>query len=257
MWNAKNEEQEKARRHWVSGAFLSVLCLWGISQAQLVPAAPTEGHPIVIDTEKKEIQLYGVIYPERFNAAQGEQAHYHLLVWHKGKSPHALIETPADDLDFHAALVQLGAAPGDNLSMTAWTERKDDHSTAAHQKVTGDSLDIRIAWKGKSDSMPISQLFQQTGRPENSELRTSNSEPSWRFGGNRDRPFNRFPLLSRPGCLVCLYSCPSGKVSNAALSIHEYVAFPSHFVANTTLLPPDGTPVILTFRPLSHEDHHE
>src|SRR5262245_28343142 len=84
--------------------FISTLLLSGIVYERQANAEPTEARPLVVDTEKKEIQLYGVIYPERFSAAQGDEAHYHLLVWHKGKSPNALIETPADDLDFHAAL---------------------------------------------------------------------------------------------------------------------------------------------------------
>ncbi len=256
VWSVKSKKQGRAMNRWVCIVFTSTVFLLGILHERLANAEPTGEQPLVVDTEKKEIQLYGVIYPERFNAARGDEAHYHLLVWHQGKSPNALIETPADDLDFYTALVKLGATPGNNLSMTSWTERKDEHRTASHEKVTGSSLDIRIVWKGKYDSIPVSQLFRQShSLTQNSELGTSNPELKWRFGGNRDRLFNKFPMLSRPGCLVCLYSCPSGKVSNAALSIHDYVTFSSHFAANIAILPPDGTPVIMTFRLATHERH--
>src|SRR5262245_11719256 len=101
----ENMKQESGMRRWMFTVFISVFLLLGIHHGQRANAEPTEAPPLVVDAEKKEIQLYGVIYPERFNAARGEEAHYHFLVWHKGKSPNALIETPADDLDFHAALV--------------------------------------------------------------------------------------------------------------------------------------------------------
>jgi hypothetical protein len=47
---------------------------------------------------------------------------------------------------------------------------------------------------------------------------------------------------------MCLYSCPSGKVSNGALSIVDYVREPQRFHADTDQLPPDGTAVIVTFQ---------
>jgi len=204
-------------------------------------AAPTATVPLVV-SEAKEVQVFGIIYPARFNAAPGDEAHYHLLVWQGGASANALIETPADDLALHSALVKLGAQPGDNLTMASWNQRHDAHSTAPLEKVTGSTLEIRVSWESNPVGIPVDQAFRQ------SAIHTQQSAIDWRFGGNRDRWFNRIPLASRPGCLVCLYSCPSGKVSNGALSIHDYVTVPSRFVANTDILPPDGTPVIVTFR---------
>jgi len=216
-------------------------CLWSTLSYGQTHALPTAETPLVVVPETKEVKVFGVIHAGRFNAARGEEAHYHLLVWQGGKSPNALIETPADDLIFHAALVKLGARPGDNLAMTSWTERHDEHSVAPLEKVSGSTLDVRIAWQAKPIGIPVVQAFRQV----------SQATADWHFGGNRDRPFNRIPFAPRPGCLVCLYSCPSGKVSNGALSVHDYVTTPSRFVADTDLLPPDGTPVIVIFRVFS------
>jgi hypothetical protein len=207
-----------------------------------VPVEPLAEHPMIVDVEAKAIRIFGRIYAQRFNDAQGEEAHYHLLVWNKGTSPHALIETPVDDLAFHTELMKLGARPGNNLSMAAWTHRHNAHDTASHTKVTGSALDIRITWDTSPAGIPISHIFVQLPALSRDSLM------AWRFGGNRDRLFNQLPFGSRPGCLVCLYSCPSGKVSNSALSVHDYVAAPTSFVANTNLVPVDGTPVIVTFR---------
>lgn len=217
---------------------LAVLLLLRGGHAQTV-VMPTSDSPLVTVTEKKEVQVFGIISPSRFNAAQGEEAHYHLLVWNGGKSPHALIETPADDLAFHDELLRLGAQPGDNLTMAVWNERHNPQSPAPLTKVTGSTLDVRISWQGNSQGISVGQAFL----PSAPRL-------AWRFGGNRERWFNRVPFAPRPGCLLCLYSCPSGKVSNAVLSVHDYVTLPSRFVANTDILPPDGTSVIVTVRVL-------
>jgi len=214
-----------------------------------VVAEPTPTTPLSVKPETKEVQVWGFIYPARFNAAQGNEVHYHLLVWQGGKSANALIETPADDLAFHDALVALGAQPGDNLTMASWHERHNAHSSAPWEKVLGSSLEVRISWKSNPAGISVPQAFHPTqfATPD-SGLQTPHSALDWRFGGNRARWFNRVPLAPRPGCLACLYSCPSGKVSNGALSIHDYVRAPSRFMANTAILPPDGTPVIVTFR---------
>jgi hypothetical protein len=138
--------------------------------------------------------------------------------------------------------------------MASWTERHDQHSSAPYEKVTGSSLDVRISWKENPTGSSIQQVLRSAATPD-SRLQTPDTRLDWRFAGNRDRLFNKLPAVLRPGCLVCLYSCPSGKVSNATLAIHDYVTFPSYFAANTTILPPDGTSVVVTFRLASHENH--
>jgi hypothetical protein len=82
---------------------------------------PTSAHPLIVVAHESKVQVFGTIYPQRFNAAQGEEAHYHLLTWQGGTSVNALVETPVDDLAFHDALVSLGAQPGDNLTGTNGT----------------------------------------------------------------------------------------------------------------------------------------
>ncbi len=212
-------------------------------------ADPTAEHPLESVTATKEIKIFGVIYPRRFNAARGDEARYHLLVWNGGASPGALIETPADDLAFHDALVALGAHPGNNLSMASWNKRHEPDNPASREKVTGSQLEVRLTWANNPTGITIDQSLQTSSvsfPPPNPQSLTPSLE--WRFGGNRGRWFNKIPLARRPGCLLCFYSCPSGKVSNSALSVHDYVTTPSRFEANLTMLPPDGTPVIVTIR---------
>jgi len=199
---------------------------------------PTREAPLVVDEKEREVRVYAEIYPRRFNAAGDAEAHYHLLVWKGGTSKGALMETLADDLAFYEAIVEMGGKPGDNLSMTAWTGRHDSHSSAPQQRVEGSAIAVWLSWEGNPKGIPIHEAFQDK----------DTQDLSWRFGGNRQRWFNLIPLAQRPGCLACLYSCPSGKIGNHAFTVRDYVDEPARFVANLAVLPPDGTPVVVTFR---------
>ncbi len=203
-------------------------------------ALPVRERPLVVDPETGQVRIYGRIYPRRYNTADGDEARYHLLVWADGRSPHALIETPADDLEFYEALVRLGSRPGDNLTMKSWTERRQPDSAAPRSRVTGDPFRLRVSWLDKPDGVPIEAIFDPVSAPN------SRASFDWRFAGNRWRWFNLIPFAPRPGCLICLYSCPSGKVGNRAVAIADYVQEPGRFRVDTGLLPADGTAVIVT-----------
>jgi len=234
---------------------LVVLVWWGTTGVGWGTESPSPTAPLVVDPVTKEIRIFGRIYPTRFNTARGEEAHYHLLVWQGGTAAGALIETPADDLIFHDALVALGGKPGENMTMAAWQQRYEQGSAAPHAKVTGSFLEIRIAWAENPVGISAARAFRfppptvSTPPPARSPPLASLFE--WRFGGNRNRWFNRIPAAPRPGCLVCLYSCPSGKVSNATLSVHDYITVPGRFFARQEELPADGTPVIVVVRVLA------
>ncbi|MCE2486686.1 MAG: hypothetical protein J4F42_14325 [Desulfurellaceae bacterium] len=164
------------------------LILFGLAGWARAADGPSQALPGLVE-EKGRVLVSGRIFPRRFNAAQGPQARYHFLVWHNGTSPHALIQTPVDDLDFHAALLRLGAQAGKSLPMAAWTERHTH--PASHRTLTGSRLAIRVSWQDNPAGLPLERVFKAAAL-------------SPRFGGNRDRWFNRIPFAPRPGCLVCL-----------------------------------------------------
>ena len=225
-------------------AGLIVVCLLG---DDIAPARSrqslTPERPLVISSEAKQIAVYGVIYPDRFNRAEGDEAHYHLLTWKGGHSKNALIETPVDDLAFHDALVNIGGQPGNTLPLEAWTQRTDPDNPAPRQKARGSRFAVFLSWQGQPESLPERLPIHRVFRP----FSASPQRPAWTFEGNRDRWFNHVPFAPRPGCLTCLYSCPSGKLSNGRLSIADYMSHPGRFRANTEILPPDSTPIRVTF----------
>ncbi len=199
--------------------------------------------PLRVSTDTRHVSIYGVMYPGRFNRADGDQAQFHVLAWQGGRAPDALIETPVDDLVFHDALLAIGARPGNALPSEAWTHRHRPESTAPHRTVSGSRLAVSVSWRdtGRSGlhTVPLDAVLRA--------LTPAAAPAVWTFGGNRDRWWNRLPAGARPGCLLCAYSCPSGKVSNRSASIADYVARTVRFRADAERLPPDGTPVRVRF----------
>lgn len=199
--------------------------------------------PLHVSTDARHVSVYGVMYPGRFNRTDGDQAQFHVLAWQGGRAPGALIETPVDDLLFHDALLAIGARPGNALPSEAWTHRHRPDSAAPHRAVSGSRLAVSVSWRDTERSglhtVPLDAVLRAV---------TPAAAPAvWTFGGNRDRWWNRLPAGTRPGCLLCAYSCPSGKVSNRSASIADYVARTVQFRADAERLPPDGTPVRVRF----------
>ena len=205
---------------------------------EVSPAAPLH-----VSTDTRHVSIYGVMYPGRFNRAAGGEAQFHVLAWQDGRASNALIETPVDDLVFHDALLTIGARPGNRLPPETWTHRHRRDSTAPHRKVGGSRLAISLSWRevGRPGlhTVPLPAVLHA--------VQPAAAPAVWTFGGNRDRWWNRLPAGGRPGCLLCAYSCPSGKVSNRSASIADYVARTVRFRAAAERLPPDGTPVRVRF----------
>ena len=205
---------------------------------EVSPAAPLH-----VSTDTRHVSVYGVMYPGRFNRAAGGEAQFHVLAWQDGRASNALIETPVDDLVFHDALLAIGTRPGNALPSEAWTHRHRRDSAAPRRKVSGSRLAVSVSWQEARQPR-----FRTVPLPAVLHAVQPAAVPAvWTFGGNRNRWWNRLPAGGRPGCLLCAYSCPSGKVSNRSASIADYVARTVRFRAVAERLPPDGTPVRVRF----------
>jgi hypothetical protein len=128
-----------------------------------------------------------------------------------------LIETEATPAEFHRALVDIGKRPGDNLTEKNQTEC-----------VKGDPLEVTLWWKGAPREYRLGEVVKA-------------SVPiQVRFGGNLSAS-ERYGT----GCLLCLTGCYIATTSNAALPLADMGKASFSF---TSLAPPEGTPVRLTFR---------
>jgi len=92
--------------------------------------------------------------------------------------------------DLFNALLALGFKPGENMTMQNWDTTR----------VQGDALRISVQLEGSPEPVDISRLVTDSkGRGID-----------MRFGGN-------LKMATKPdgsGCLICLFSCPMGIVSN-------------------------------------------
>jgi hypothetical protein len=187
--------------------------------------------PMRIDTAQQSISFSGKIYPSKFNAFTSWTKNHHFIVWKNGRAAHnALIESDASDLDILVALEKLGAKSGDNLSIDAWDKRDDVSNPEPDKRVEGSTIDVLISWDNHS---PISaaEIFEDK----------FGKGFAFRFGGHKN-----LMTVWKSGCVVCLESCPGGRISNANYTLRDYAKGFAKFDVKKSNLPKDETPVVVT-----------
>ncbi|MFN3385163.1 MAG: YdjY domain-containing protein [Candidatus Thermochlorobacter sp.] len=183
---------------------------------------------LIVDTLTKTLTLSGRIYPSKFNAWTSWTKHHHFIVWKKGRAAHnALIETDANDEEILDALLSIGAVPGNNLTADTWEKRAELSSPEPDKRVEGSLIDVSVAWQGQSP-IGAAEIFEdEFGKGF-----------LFRFGGHR-----KLIPIWKSGCVVCLQSCPGGRISNANYTMRDYYYARSKFEVKKARLPKDGTPV--------------
>src|SRR5688572_23301869 len=99
-----------------------------------------------IDHVKGEVRLRARVYPGAMQRPFGVKGH-HAIVWKDGKASRwALFRTEASDLEVRLALEQLGARPGENLTVATWEARHDQSSRESDKRVEGTPIDVSVHW---------------------------------------------------------------------------------------------------------------
>jgi hypothetical protein len=152
------------------------------------------------------------------------------------------LTTAVDDRAVYDALVKIGACPGNALIRAAWDRRRDPADPAPDVRVQGAPLRISLIWSGQSDPVPLGHLIEDPGE----------KGFDFRFGGHED-------LIDawNSGCVVCLYSCPGGKIGNAAYTIRDQVGRATRFRIRKDSFPPDETPVTVVIRLMDVPSDHD
>ncbi|MEO6259726.1 MAG: YdjY domain-containing protein [Thermoanaerobaculia bacterium] len=198
--------------------------------AQSASRTSIETNPV-----RREVRVRAVAHPSHLSRFFVQPGH-HAVVWEKGRAHYgALFESHASDHDVRAALVALGAKPGENLTEATWNERKNVRNSEPDKRVEGTPIEVLVEWPGSGGAIPLSQLILEGGKPASFDFR---------FGGNE-----RFQKNFKSGCIVCDYSCPGGAIGNRNRTIREEEKLGVIFTANTQRLPKDGTEVTVIFRP--------
>ena len=189
---------------------------------------------VLTDSVNSVVYLPGTFHPDAYFGWFTHTKHYHAVVWDGGGASSASpFTTPVNDSTFYAALVKIGAIPGNNLRDEAWSQRKNRNHPAPDTRVQGSAIKLSVWWPALEKPLPVDSLFFDPGG-QGIDLR---------FGGN-------LSLISKwhSGCIVCLYSCPGGKVSNNAYTIRDYVDNKTKFEIKKSIAPAKESPVVLIFK---------
>ncbi len=185
---------------------------------------PSRVKPLWIDKKDRRVLLY----TELNQRSLSESNPHWGIVFKDGKlAGKSIFSAYSAPLDFHDALVKIGARPGNNLSV---------HRNG--QYVGGDRLAVSVTWPGLNRQLTLREvIFDSTGHGFDI-----------RFGGNRGAA-----LEAQTGCILCLESCPIAITSNAAYpaigTFKRLISPNSLFKGRPETLPNvDHHPVIFIFR---------
>jgi len=161
----------------------------------------------------------GYMFGDAYAKFTQKESGYHAIVWEKGHAARqSLFTTPVPDSVIYHTLVRIGGLPGDNLTLDTWDNRNDPKASGPRRRVQGSRIHITVRIDGDSAWIPVEQFFLDPGG-RGIEIR---------FGGN----LQWIPRWGS-GCVLCLFSCPGGKVSNAAYSVRDYVETKTHFTVKS------------------------
>lgn len=196
---------------------------------------PEENQPILVNKSEKEVRILAELQPQAFaGSLLRRTSGYHAVVWKQGKAAgESLLASFVDDTTFHDALVSIGAIPGNNLTMAAWNERTNPESSAPDTRVEGSPVDVLVWWPGLRSPLRLQDML----------IDSAGLGLDLRFGGNKAL----IPVW-RSGCIICLYSCPGGKISNRRYTIRDYVKNPKNFSVDFSHVPKGNRKALVIVR---------
>ena len=179
----------------------------------------------------RSLRFPAILQAEAFASAGGPDARYHALVHREGSAAEkALLTTPFPDQEVARTFRDQGARDGGGVPMSAWSLRRVPLVPQPGRRVRGSRVRLVVEWDGWRRPRDLDSLLEDPG----------GRGVSLRFGGNEE---NNHHWDS--GCIVCLFSCPGGVVSNAHYTIRDHVRDVTSF-SPVSDLPPDGTEVTVT-----------
>ncbi len=194
---------------------------------------------VSVDMERRTLTLEARAQPTDFEGALPPDHQYHALV-HEGGSAagKALFLTEAADTTVARLLREMGAEDGGGVPMSAWNLRWVPLVPQPAARVQGTPVRVEVHWvteAGEAVTLPLGDLLRDPG----------GKGTSFRFGGNEDQNHHW-----DSGCILCLFSCPGGVISNAAYTIRDHQRGATHFLPSDRM-PVDGTAVriILALEP--------
>ena len=187
-------------------------------------AAKTEAKVLVVDKAAKEVRMLCEVNGKYFT-----EPTRHGIVFAKGSNGEkSVLRGLADEKEFHQALLDIGAKPGNNLKAADMKVGADNGVAVA-----GDKLVAVVTWEGQDKEIPFADV-----------IKASLEKPmDLRFGGNLESA-----KKNKTGCVLCLDSCATGITSDAANPTGTTQNKVVKFLGDESVLPKDGKVVTVTFR---------
>ena len=215
-----------ARSRWAAGVLALALTFVGCRSG----ATTTSGVTILPD--ERAVEFGARVQKDGWD--EGDMAGYHLIVWKDGGAADAaLFRADVSDVEVLDALESLGATPGDALDLGSWEERHDPSSWKPDRAIEGPPVEILVRFGDGDSWLRLDDIVDD-------RLRLGFD---MRLGGHRAN----IPAW-KSGCVVCLYSCPGGKVGNRSYTVRDFVKQTTRFAAKETVLPPDGERATIRIR---------
>lgn len=178
---------------------------------------------LVVNKDKKEIMFDATV-----NGTYFSEPTRHLVVYEGGANGEkSILRGQTDEKKVYQALKDIGAESGDNLTAK---DMKADYKDG--KKIDGDKVTVFLKWKGH-DEIPAREAIKSD----------KDYTPDFRFGGNLASA-----KKNNTGCVICLDSCATGIVSDAAWPVGTTEQKVNNFYGNKKVLPKDGTTVQVIIR---------
>lgn len=185
-----------------------------------------------VDREGRALRLSATLQVEAFLSSAPPDHQYHALVHREGgAAAKSLFVTDVSDRLIARHLRELGAEDGGGVPMAAWNLRWVPLVPQPDRRVQGSPVQVLVEWDGASRAYTLEELLDDRAG-DGIEIR---------FGGNEEHDHHW-----ESGCILCLFSCPGGVLSNATYTIRDHQRGTTTFDPGDRL-PPDGTDVIITF----------
>jgi hypothetical protein len=182
----------------------------------------SDSKPLAVNKDKKEVQVLAEVNGKYFT----EPTRHGVVAKTGSNGEKSVLRGLANEIDFYNALIEIGAKPGNNISL--------DDMKKSEKSVEGSKLNVFVTWEGLGKEIPFSDILKATeDRPMDV-----------RFGGNLENAKDK-----KTGCILCLDSCAVGITSNAAFKANELEGKKQvKITGNSEVLPKDGTKVAVIFR---------
>ncbi|MEX2531502.1 MAG: YdjY domain-containing protein [Gemmatimonadota bacterium] len=185
-----------------------------------------------VDSRRGTVQFRATLQAGAFERSLPPDHRYHAIVHAEGgAAPNALFVTAVPDTTLARTLRAMGADDQGGIPLSAWRLRWVPFVSAPTARVTGTPVSVTVTWDGAPREYALTELLKDPG----------GRGVDIRFGGHEHHNEEW-----ASGCILCLFSCPGGVLSNASYTIRDHQRGVTDFAASD-LLPPDGTEVTITF----------